>query len=154
VLYLKYVAHSPRLLLQLLLMLLLAGLIGGTGLIGLQTSRTAITTTSTVKMPALVHLLDAERNVAQSDYYGMRAFAELEKPDQAQQDLAAMRAQGAAAVASFGSFEASLPPSALQRRSLPQIEALFRLWSMDMDLSRMLTSASLPSPMTLRAMKG
>src|SRR5581483_7580821 len=63
--YLRHLARSPRLALQLLILLLLAVLVGGTGLLGLHLARETITTISTVRTPALMRLKDTERAIAQ-----------------------------------------------------------------------------------------
>ena len=76
--YLWFIVRSPWLLGQLVLVLVMAGLVGGTGLAGLLTARGAVTDITNTHMPALVHLLSAERDIAQADYFGLYAVVDAD----------------------------------------------------------------------------
>jgi hypothetical protein len=77
--HLSHVVHSPKLILQLLLLLAAAGLIGGAGLRGLLTARSTLHTISSTQLPGLVHLLDAEREITLVKADSYRAVMESMK---------------------------------------------------------------------------
>jgi len=76
---------------QLLLILVLAGLIGGTGLAGLSMARSALSTVSHTRMPALVDVLEAERDIAQMDFYGQSAVLDTDPEQLTQVDFPKIR---------------------------------------------------------------
>ncbi len=137
--YLQYLVRSPRLALQLSLMLTLACLIGGTGLAGLQLARHAITNTSTTRMPALVHLLDVERDIEEANYDGLDSVLNPNPNQRNMADLPKIRALGAQTKASFALFQAANPPTAATAALLTRVSQLLDRWEALCALSQQLT---------------
>ena len=124
--YLRFVARSPNLVLQLLLILLLTCLIGGTGLVGLRTAGDTITTVSTARLPALVHLLNAQRDVEQLNYYALTTLYDSDSQHRAEVELPTIQNLSEAAWTEFKLFEAQSGNAADQAPLRSRVSAMFQ----------------------------
>ncbi len=144
--YLRYVGRSPRLLLQLLLTLLLATLIGGAGLIGLRSARDNVTYTADVRMPALVRLLDAQRDIAQTNYYGSLMVNAIVEGRSTKEAIPRLQAMSAAAVTSFTQYQTASHLSGREKRLEDQTAARLKAWMAFINMSKQLATSKVPVP--------
>ena len=142
--YIAYAGRSPKLILQLLLTLLLAVLIGGAGLIGLHSARDTITNTADVRMPALVNLLDTERYIAQTDYYGSLMVNSLIQGRSAKTAVPQLQAMSASAVNSFRAYQAADQLSGQGNLLEAQVADRLKAWLAYITMSKQLATSSIP----------
>jgi len=145
--YFRFIARSPWLLGQLALVLVLAGLIGGTGLVGLVSARGAVTEITDTHMPALVHLMSAEHDIAQADYYGLVAVIDPNPQHRRQIDVPKVQAFSAAAWKEFLRYQAigNGDQDAVQRPLVARARVLFQEWLVLAAEARLLGTNAAPN---------
>ncbi|HEY8283961.1 MAG TPA: EAL domain-containing protein [Chloroflexota bacterium] len=128
--YIRFIARSPRLLGQLALILVLAGLVGGTGLVGLLTARSAVTDITNTQVPTLVHLLSAERDIAQANYAGVVSLVDPDLHRRVEVDIPRIRGFTAAAWTEFLQYQAlgQRNQGPEERKVVAQARALLLEW--------------------------
>ncbi|MGH2345796.1 MAG: PAS domain S-box protein, partial [Chloroflexota bacterium] len=147
--YLRYIACSPKLIAQLLLLLGLAGLIGGTGLVGLFAARDAVTEITTRQVPAVAHLLNAERDIAQANYAGLGAVIDPEQQRRVLVDLPLIRSLSAAASDEFRQFQIDHDHAAAQAPLVAESSQLLARWRGLSVQAQLLGKARAPIPPAL-----
>lgn len=126
--YLRHIARSPKLVAQLLLLMGLAGLIGGTGLAGLFAARNAVTEITTRQVPAVAHLLYAERDIARANYMALGAVIDPNPHHRDQVGLPSLRSLSAAASDEFQQFQTAQGQAAAQAPLVAEIRGLLARW--------------------------
>ena len=145
--YVQHIGRSPRLLLQLLLTLLLACVLGGAGMVGLHEAGSTVSTVTSTRVPALVHLLKAERDIEQLNYSALAAVGDSNAQRRAAVDIPAIQRLTQAAWQDFQQYQAAGARDADQAAVAARAEALFHqglaLSNVAGALNRSLTSRAL-----------
>jgi diguanylate cyclase len=142
--YLRYIAGSPRLVAQLLFLVVIAGIIGGTGLVGLFTARGAVTAITSHQVPAVVHLLNTQRYVAESNYAGLTAILDPDKHRTIEVDLPRILNLSALVNAEFELFLAERDKAAAEEPLVATVSRLLVRWRAAANQAKLLTKGSTP----------
>jgi diguanylate cyclase (GGDEF)-like protein/PAS domain S-box-containing protein len=142
--YLRYIAGSPKLIAQLLLLVVIAGIVGGTGLIGLFTARGAVTAITSKQVPAIVHLLNTQRYVAESNYAGLTAMFDPDKQRTVQVDLPRIFNLSALVNAEFQQFVEERDQTTAEGPLVASVSRLLIRWRAAANQAKLLTRVSTP----------
>ncbi len=140
--YLRYIAGSPKLIAQLLLLTVIAGAIGGTGLFGLFTARAALNDITVQHVPALVNLLNAQRDIDQANYAGLSAILDPDVQRRDQVELPRIKALSAAAATDFQQFHIDPKRRAVEAPLVDSVGRLLVKWRAAAAQAQLLSSSS------------
>jgi PAS domain S-box-containing protein len=126
--YLRYLGHSPRLIVQLLLLVVVAIALGGVGLTAIKTADDNLSDITQVHIYNVELLLDTERDVSQTMTGLSTAFFAAQQHTNTKVDLAAVVSARAAAVAAFTQFRITDGHIAEQRGTWEQAHRYFQVW--------------------------